>query len=156
MKTGATPSRTGTSPGFLTPSWSSSAEVPTELVDKERKIAAEKAAESGKPAEIVAKMVDGSVHVGPNAVLALGRESAWDERAIQAGVTPADPQLVAIKAAGERYSLRADVSIGLAVVGLGVTTYFLATEGRGESEGSLRIGVSALPGAAGAVASGRF
>ena len=39
----------------------SSAEVPAELVDKERKIAAEKAAESGKPAEIVAKMVEGSV-----------------------------------------------------------------------------------------------
>jgi elongation factor Ts len=39
----------------------SAAEVPAELIDKERKIAAEKAAESGKPAEIVAKMVEGSV-----------------------------------------------------------------------------------------------
>ena len=39
----------------------SQADVPQALVDKERKIAAEKAAESGKPAEIVAKMVDGSV-----------------------------------------------------------------------------------------------
>jgi elongation factor Ts len=39
----------------------SSAEVPAELVDKERRIASEKAAESGKPAEIVARMVDGSV-----------------------------------------------------------------------------------------------
>jgi len=39
----------------------SSADVPSELVEKERKIAAEKAAESGKPAEIVAKMVEGSV-----------------------------------------------------------------------------------------------
>ena len=39
----------------------SSADVPAELVEKERKIAAEKAAESGKPAEIVAKMVEGSV-----------------------------------------------------------------------------------------------
>jgi elongation factor Ts len=39
----------------------SAADVPTELVDKERKIAAEKAAESGKPADIVAKMVEGSV-----------------------------------------------------------------------------------------------
>ena len=37
----------------------SQAQVPAELVEKERKIAAEKAAESGKPAEIVAKMVDG-------------------------------------------------------------------------------------------------
>jgi elongation factor Ts len=39
----------------------SSAEVPAALIEQERKIAAEKAAESGKPAEIVAKMVEGSV-----------------------------------------------------------------------------------------------
>ncbi len=45
----------------MKPAALSSAEVPAELVEKERKIAAEKAAESGKPAEIVAKMVDGSV-----------------------------------------------------------------------------------------------
>jgi elongation factor Ts len=45
----------------MKPAALSSADVPAELVDKERKIAAEKAAESGKPAEIVAKMVDGSV-----------------------------------------------------------------------------------------------
>lgn len=38
----------------------SSADVPTELVEKEREIARQKAAESGKPAEIVAKMVEGS------------------------------------------------------------------------------------------------
>ncbi len=45
----------------MKPAALSSAEVPTALVDKERKIAAEKAAESGKPAEIIAKMVEGSV-----------------------------------------------------------------------------------------------
>lgn len=45
----------------MKPAALSSADVPAELVDKERKIAAEKAAESGKPAEIVAKMVEGSV-----------------------------------------------------------------------------------------------
>jgi elongation factor Ts len=39
----------------------SSGEVPAELVERERRVAAEKAAESGKPAEIVAKMVEGSV-----------------------------------------------------------------------------------------------
>ena len=39
----------------------STADVSSELIEKERKIAAEKAAESGKPAEIVAKMVEGSV-----------------------------------------------------------------------------------------------
>jgi elongation factor Ts len=35
--------------------------VPADLIAKERSIAEQKAAESGKPAEIVAKMVDGSV-----------------------------------------------------------------------------------------------
>lgn len=39
----------------------STAQVPAEKVEMERKIAAEKAAESGKPADIVAKMVEGSV-----------------------------------------------------------------------------------------------
>ena len=45
----------------MKPAALSSAEVPAELVEKERKIATEKAAESGKPADIVAKMVEGSV-----------------------------------------------------------------------------------------------
>jgi len=36
-------------------------EVPTDLIEAERSIAAQKAAESGKPADIVAKMVEGSV-----------------------------------------------------------------------------------------------
>ncbi|WP_157265070.1 translation elongation factor Ts [Azohydromonas aeria] len=45
----------------MKPAALSGAEVSAELVEKERKIAAEKAAESGKPAEIVAKMVEGSV-----------------------------------------------------------------------------------------------
>jgi len=39
----------------------SGADVPAALIEQERKIAAEKAAESGKPAEIVTKMVEGSV-----------------------------------------------------------------------------------------------
>jgi elongation factor Ts len=39
----------------------SAADVPADLVATERRIATEKAAESGKPAEIVAKMVEGSV-----------------------------------------------------------------------------------------------
>lgn len=39
----------------------SSAEVPAELVAKERAVAAAKAAESGKPADIAAKMIEGSV-----------------------------------------------------------------------------------------------
>jgi elongation factor Ts len=39
----------------------SGADVPAELIAKERSVAEQKAAESGKPAEIVAKMVEGSV-----------------------------------------------------------------------------------------------
>jgi len=39
----------------------SSSEVPSDLVERERRVAAEKAAESGKPPEIVEKMVQGSV-----------------------------------------------------------------------------------------------
>ena len=38
-----------------------SAEVPAELIEKERSVATAKAAESGKPADIAAKMVEGSV-----------------------------------------------------------------------------------------------
>ncbi|MEK8050567.1 translation elongation factor Ts [Ideonella sp. DXS22W] len=45
----------------MKPAALSSAEVSADLVEKERKIATEKAAESGKPADIIAKMVEGSV-----------------------------------------------------------------------------------------------
>jgi elongation factor Ts len=45
----------------MKPAALSQAEVPAAMVELERKIATEKAAESGKPAEIVAKMVEGSV-----------------------------------------------------------------------------------------------
>ena len=38
-----------------------SANVPAELIEKERSVAAAKAAESGKPADIAAKMIEGSV-----------------------------------------------------------------------------------------------
>jgi elongation factor Ts len=38
-----------------------SADVPAELIEKERSVAAAKAAESGKPADIATKMVEGSV-----------------------------------------------------------------------------------------------
>jgi len=39
----------------------SSADVPAELIEKERNVATAKAAESGKPADIAAKMIEGSV-----------------------------------------------------------------------------------------------
>ena len=45
----------------MKPAALSAAEVPAAMVDYEGKVTTEKAAESGKPAEIVAKMVEGSV-----------------------------------------------------------------------------------------------
>ena len=39
----------------------SSADVPAELIERERSVANAKAVESGKPADIAAKMVEGSV-----------------------------------------------------------------------------------------------
>ena len=44
----------------FTKTWSSS-EVPAELIEQERSVAVAKAQESGKPADIAAKMVEGSV-----------------------------------------------------------------------------------------------
>jgi len=38
-----------------------SADVPAELIERERSVATAKAAESGKPADIAAKMIEGSV-----------------------------------------------------------------------------------------------
>jgi elongation factor Ts len=38
-----------------------SADVPADLIEKERSVATAKAAESGKPADIAAKMIEGSV-----------------------------------------------------------------------------------------------
>jgi hypothetical protein len=85
-------------------------------------------------------------------VAALGRQSAYDTRARLAGVTADDAKLDGMKRDGERYSLFADVGFGLAIAGIGITTYFFLHEGRGESEGKLQFGVSPT----GAVASGRF
>ncbi|MBI1890789.1 MAG: elongation factor Ts [Burkholderiales bacterium] len=45
----------------MKPAALSSDQVPADLIEKERSIASQKAAESGKPAEIVAKMVEGTV-----------------------------------------------------------------------------------------------
>ena len=48
--------------GAIEPSRVSRNEVPAELIEKERAIFAAQAAESGKPADIVAKMVEGRVN----------------------------------------------------------------------------------------------
>ena len=54
--------------------------VPAELVQKERTIAAAKAAESGKPANIVEKMVEGSVQKFLKEVTLLGQPFVKDDK----------------------------------------------------------------------------
>jgi elongation factor Ts len=54
--------------------------VPADLIEKERSIAAQKAAESGKPAEIVAKMVEGTVQKYLKEVTLLGQPFVKDDK----------------------------------------------------------------------------
>ncbi|HEY7005343.1 MAG TPA: translation elongation factor Ts [Sphingomicrobium sp.] len=56
----------------------SAGDVPAELIEKERSIAAAKAAESGKPANIVEKMVEGSVQKYLKEVTLLGQPFVKD------------------------------------------------------------------------------
>ncbi len=55
-------------------------EVPAELIEKERSIAAQKAAESGKPADIVQKMVEGTVAKYLKEVTLLGQPFVKDDK----------------------------------------------------------------------------
>ena len=55
-------------------------QVPAELIEKERAVAAQKAAESGKPADIVAKMVEGSVAKFLKEVTLLGQPFVKDDK----------------------------------------------------------------------------
>jgi len=54
--------------------------VPADFIEKERSIAAQKAAESGKPAEIVAKMVEGAVAKALKEVTLLGQPFVKDDK----------------------------------------------------------------------------
>ena len=58
----------------------SSQQVPAELIRKERDIAAQKAAESGKPANIIEKMVEGSVAKFLKEVALLGQPFVKDDK----------------------------------------------------------------------------
>ena len=60
----------------------SGAQVPAEDVARERSIAEQKAAESGKPAEIVAKMVDGAVAKYLKEVTLLGQPFVKDDKVL--------------------------------------------------------------------------
>jgi elongation factor Ts len=55
-------------------------QVPADLIQKERDIAAQKAAESGKPANIVEKMVEGSVQKFLKEVTLLGQPFVRDDK----------------------------------------------------------------------------
>ena len=55
-------------------------DVPAELIQKERDIAAQKASESGKPANIVEKMVEGSVQKYLKEVTLLGQPFVKDDK----------------------------------------------------------------------------
>jgi elongation factor Ts len=55
-------------------------QVPAELIQKEREIATQKAAESGKPANIVEKMVEGSVQKFLKEVTRLGQPFVRDDK----------------------------------------------------------------------------
>jgi elongation factor Ts len=55
-------------------------QVPAELIAKERSVATQKAAESGKPADIVAKMVDGAVSKYLKEVTLLGQPFVKDDK----------------------------------------------------------------------------
>jgi elongation factor Ts len=54
--------------------------VPEDLIEKERSIATQKAAESGKPAEIIAKMVEGTVQKYLKEVTLLGQPFVKDDK----------------------------------------------------------------------------
>ena len=63
----------GAAPGAIKPVAVSRNEVPAELVEKERAIYAAQAADSGKPANIVAKMVEGRVNKYLSEITLLGQ-----------------------------------------------------------------------------------
>jgi len=65
---------------FAKPQYMSKAEVPADLVARERDIAAARAKESGKPPEIVAKMVEGGVNKFVNEITLLGQPFVKDDK----------------------------------------------------------------------------
>jgi elongation factor Ts len=74
-------------------------DVPADLVEKERSIAVAKAAESGKPADIVAKMVEGSVQKYLKEVTLLGQPFVKNDK------QTVDALLKASKASVSRFVL---------------------------------------------------
>jgi elongation factor Ts len=65
---------------FAKPRHLSKADVPQELISSERKIQEARARESGKPAEIVAKMVEGSLNKFLNEISLMGQPFIKDDK----------------------------------------------------------------------------
>ncbi len=65
---------------FAKPQYMNKSEVPADVVARERDIAAARAKESGKPAEIVAKMVDGVVNKFLGEITLLGQPFVKDDK----------------------------------------------------------------------------
>jgi len=65
---------------FAKPQYLTKAEVPAELVARERDIAAARAKDSGKPPEIVTKMVEGAVNKFLNEITLLGQPFVKDDK----------------------------------------------------------------------------
>ncbi len=62
------------------PQYLARSEIPADVVARERDIASARAAESGKPPEIAAKMVDGAVNKALNEITLLGQPFVRDDR----------------------------------------------------------------------------
>jgi elongation factor Ts len=65
---------------FARPAHMTKAEVPTDVVQRERDIQAARAKESGKPAEIAAKMVEGAVNKFLGEITLLGQPFIKDDK----------------------------------------------------------------------------
>ena len=65
---------------FAKPQYTSKAEVPAEFVTRERDIATARAKDSGKPPEIVARMVDGAVNKILGEITLLGQPFVKDDK----------------------------------------------------------------------------
>src|SRR5947207_11284597 len=65
---------------FAKPAYLNKAEIPQEITADERRIQEARAKESGKPAEIVAKMVDGAVNKFLNDKTLLGQPFVRDDK----------------------------------------------------------------------------
>jgi elongation factor Ts len=65
---------------FAKPQYTSKAEVPAEFVTRERDIAAARAKDSGKPPEIVARMVEGAVNKVLGEITLLGQPFVKDDK----------------------------------------------------------------------------